>query len=271
MTLASPGPSQARRARRVLVTGAAGAIGYSVSVGLETRGHAVRGYDCGPARRPGEHVVGELSDVAKLKSAMEGIEIVVHLAATADSADFVTDLLPNNIVGTYNVFEAAVAAGVERVVYASTLRVVAGLGWGDRAEPVTAADGLHPHDFYSLTKCCGELMGEMYVKWGKLSVICARCGWFVRNRAEAASMRRLEAAQRVYLSHRDGAEFFSCAVEVQDVKYAQLFAISKNHGKGVLDLVAAKEIIGYEPRDSWPEGSSWEEREFPSPAKSGLR
>src|SRR4051812_11198038 len=256
MTLPSPGPSQARRARRVLVTGAAGAIGYTASVALEARGHTVRGYDRGPSRRPGEHVVGELSDVATLKSAMEGIEIVVHLAATPDNADFVTDLLPNNIVGTYNVFEAAVAAGVERVVYASTLRVVAGLVWGNRSEPVTAADGLHPHDFYSLTKCCGELMGEMYVKWGKLSVICVRCGWFVRNRAEAASMEKMEAAHKVYLSHRDGAEFFCRAVEAEDVKSPHLFATRKNQGKTVLDLAEAKEIIGYEPQDSWPEGSS---------------
>jgi uronate dehydrogenase len=258
------------RPRRVLVTGASGAIGYSVSEGLEARGHAVRGYDRGPARRPGDHVVGELGDVATLKSAMKGIEVVVHLAATADTADFVTDLVPNNIIGTHNVFEAAVAAGAERVVYASTLRVVAGLGWGERAEPISAADGLHPHDYYSLSKCCGELMGELYVRWGKLSVICVRCGWFVRNREEAARMTEMEGAQRVYLSHRDAAQFFTRAVEVENVKFAQLFALSNNGGKRVLDLSAAKEIIGYEPRDSWPEGSSWDEREFPSPIKSGL-
>jgi nucleoside-diphosphate-sugar epimerase len=265
MTLRSPGTSQGRPARRVLVTGSSGAIGYFVCAGLEARGHAVRGYDRGPARRSGEHVMGELGDVAKLKSAMQGIEVVVHLAATADSADFVTDLVPNNIVGTHNVFEAAVAAGAERVVYASTLRVVAGLGWGERATPLTAADGLHPHDFYSLTKCCGELMGEMYVTSGKLSVICARCGWLVRNREEAARMDTSEAAQRVYLSHRDGAQFFCRAVEAEGVKFAQLFATSKNRGQSVLDLTAAREIIGYEPVDSWPEGSSWDEREFPSP------
>lgn len=254
------------RARRVLVTGASGAIGYSVSVGLQARGHIVRGYDRSPARAPGEHVVGELGDVAKLKSAMQGIEVVVHLAATADSADFVTDLVPNNIVGTHNVYEAAVAAGAERVVYASTLRVVAGLGWGKRTKALSAADGLHPHDFYSLTKCCGELMGEMYVTWGKLSVICARCGWFVRNREEASRMATSEDAQRVYLSHRDGAAFFCRAVEVESVKFAQLFATSKNRGQSILDLVGAKELLGYEPEDSWPDGSSWDEREFPSPA-----
>ncbi len=266
MTLPSPEPGHARRPRCVLVTGASGAIGYSVSEGLAARGHTVRGYDRGPARRPGEHVVGELGDVATLKSAMEGIEVVVHLAATADTADFVTDLVPNNIVGTHNVFEAAVAAGAERVVYASTLRVVAGLGWDKRTEPLTAADGLHPHDFYSLTKCCGELMGEMYVRSGKLSVICARCGWFVRNKEEAARMEEMEGAQRVYLSHRDGAQFFWRAVEVEDVKFAQLFATSKNRGQTILDLASARDVLGYEPEDSWPEGSSWDEREFPSPS-----
>ncbi len=109
-------------------------------------------------------------------------------------------------------------------------------------------------------------MGEMYVAWGKLSVICARCGWFVRNKEEAARMEKSEDAQRVYLSHRDGAAFFCRAVEVQNVKFAQLFATSKNRGQSILDLSSAKEVIGYEPVDSWPEGSSWDEREFPSPA-----
>src|SRR4029079_11645060 len=102
------------------------------------------------------------------------------------------------------------------------------------------------------------------VTWGKLSVICARCGWFVRNRDEAARMHSMEGAQNVYLSHRDGAQFFWRAVEVEGVKYAQLFATSKNHGRTVLDLTAAKEIIGYEPQDSWPEGSSSDERGFRS-------
>jgi nucleoside-diphosphate-sugar epimerase len=264
--MTSPSPKTSRP-RRVLVTGASGAIGYFACEGLEARGHLVRGYDRGPARRSGEHVVGELGHVAKLGEAMKGIEVVVHLAATADTADFVTDLVPNNIIGTHNVFEAAVAAGVERVVYASTLRVVAGLGWGERSKPLTAADGLHPHDFYSLTKCCGELMGEMYVTSGKLSVICARFGWLVRNREEAARMETSEGAQRVYLSHRDGAQFLWRAVEAEDVKFAQLFATSKNHGQTILDLVAAKELLGFEPQDSWPEGSSWDEREFPSPAE----
>jgi nucleoside-diphosphate-sugar epimerase len=259
MTSSSPTP------RRVLVTGASGAIGFFACAGLEGRGHYVRGYDRGPSRRSGEHVVGELGDVAKLKSAMQDIDVVVHLAATADTADFVTDLVPNNIIGTHHVFEAAVAAGVKRVVYASTLRVVGGLGWHAREKPITVEDGLHPHDYYSLTKCCGELMGQIFARSGKLSVICARCGWLVRNREEAARMQSMEPAQRVYLSHRDGAQFFWRAVEVENVKFAQLFVTSKNRGRGVLDLTAANELLGYEPEDSWPDGSSWDEREFPSP------
>jgi uronate dehydrogenase len=254
----------------VLVTGASGAIGYTVSEGLALRGHTVRGYDRGPSRRGGEHVVGELSEVGKLRSAMQGVDVIVHLAATADTADFVSDLVPNNIVGTHNVFEAAVATGVKRVVYASTLRVVAGLGWGSRAEPITSADGLHPHDYYSLTKCCGELMGQMFARSHKLSVICARCGWFVRNKVEAARMQEMDGAQRVYLSHRDAAQFFWRAVEADGIEFAQLFVTSKNGGRGVLDLSEPKKLLGYEPEDTWPEGSSWDEREFPSPAKAGL-
>jgi nucleoside-diphosphate-sugar epimerase len=250
---------------RVLVTGAAGAIGHVVGGGLEAAGHVVRGFDRAPARRRGDHVQGELADRAVLESAMRDIEVVVHLAATPDRADFLGDLLPNNIAGTYNVYEAAVANRVRRVVYASTARVASGVR--REAGPLTAAHGLAPMDFYALTKCCGELMGQMYEKRGQLSVICARIGWYLRNRAEAERLAASEWGRRVYLSHRDAISFFRCAVEAPTVPFLQLFVSSRNDGASAFDIAAAKEAIGYAPLDSFPHGSSFDkEPELASPS-----
>jgi nucleoside-diphosphate-sugar epimerase len=251
---------------RVLVTGASGAIGYVVSRGLEAAGHRTRGFDRSAARRPGEHVQGELSDRRALDAALSDIEVVVHLAATPDRADFLGDLLPNNIAGTYNVYEAAAAQGVRRVVYASSARVATGVQ-SPAGTPISAAHGLHPTDFYALSKCCGELMGQIYASRGQLSVICARIGWFPRNRVELDRMAAREWGRRVYLSHRDTALFFRCAVEAPVVlAFSQLFVSSRNDGDSAFDLAASKESIGYDPLDSFPEGSSFDETpEVPTP------
>src|SRR5436305_6725901 len=95
----------------VLVTGSAGRIGQAVVRELQARGHAVRGFDLVPT--PGvEAVVGDLADAAAVRRAVQGSTAVVHLAATPDDDDFLTKLLPNNVVGVYHVLEAARDAGV---------------------------------------------------------------------------------------------------------------------------------------------------------------
>jgi len=198
---------------------------------------------------------------------MRGIETVVHLAATPDRADFLTDLVPNNIAGTYNVYEAAAAAGVRRVVYASTARVASGVRPDPSESPISAADGLWPLVLYALTKCCGELMGRIYERRG-LSVICARIGWYPRNRGEVQRMAQSEWGRRVYLSHRDAVHFFRRAVEAPSVPFVQLFVSSRNDDASAFDLEAAKAAIGYQPIDSFPEGSSFDHSpEFPSPGR----
>jgi hypothetical protein len=70
----------------------------------------------------------------------------------------------------------------------------------------------------------------------------------------------------VYLSHRDAAQFFRRAVDAPSANYLQLFVSSRNGGASAFDLAAAKEAIGYEPIDTFPEGTSFEDwPEFASP------
>jgi len=247
-------------AGKVLVTGASGAVGYVTTVGLRARGYVVRGFDRAPARAPGEHVVGDLQDMDAVRAAVEGVEAVLHLGATPDVADFVTDLVPNNIVGTYNVFEAARDAGVKRVVYASSARVGFGL---DRSKPVSGKDGYGPTEGYSISKATGELIGKMYAHRYKMSVICARIGWFMRNPQEVERATRWHGSD-IYLSHDDTVRFFVAALEAQDVGYEVFFVVSRQD-KTWVDAQEPRRI-GYEPQDRWPDGSRFsDDLYFPSP------
>ena len=74
-------------------------------------------------RRPVEGLrclQADIADLEAIRPAFDGVETVVHLAAMAQGDPNWEDVLPHNIIGTYNVFEAARTAGVERVIFASS-------------------------------------------------------------------------------------------------------------------------------------------------------
>ena len=107
---------------RVLVTGAEGTIGTAVRRELGDR------YELVSLTRGPEDFPSHVADIAELEAiepAFAGCDAVVHLAASASVDSSWDDVLPNNLVGTYNVFEAARRQGVERVVYASSNHAVA--------------------------------------------------------------------------------------------------------------------------------------------------
>ena len=110
----------------VLVTGSAGRIGRAVVSELRARGRPVRGFDRVLTPGLADSVVGDISDGTAIRRAAEGACTLIHLAATPDDDDFLTQLLPNNIVGVYHTLEAARLAGVRRLVLASSGQVV----WG---------------------------------------------------------------------------------------------------------------------------------------------
>jgi uronate dehydrogenase len=236
----------------VLVTGSRGSIGRVVTEALRGRGHRVCGFDLGePAHA--DDLRGDLKDEAAVREAARGARAIVHLGATPDEADFVGDLLPNNIVGTYRVLEAAVAERVPRVVLASTLRAMSG-SWGGHARPIASDVPPRPHDFYSWTKAGVELMGEMYARKRKLSVIAARIGMFARDRDEWAMVESWRNRDS-YLSWRDARHFFVRAVEAErGPGYLALYAVGRD-GVGVFDMETARREIGYEPVDAFPAGT----------------
>ncbi len=129
-----------------LVTGASGFLGWHVARLLIERGHRVRAL-VRPSSKirelDAEQAGGDLRDPDSVKRAMAGCGLVFHVAAdyrlwAADESE----LYRSNVDGTRNVLQAARQAGVDRVVYTSTvgcIGVPAG-GEGDEDRPVTLGD-----------------------------------------------------------------------------------------------------------------------------------
>lgn len=242
-------------AKRVLITGVAGAIGQVVSRHLAGRSHHVRGFDQDPIDQPVEHHVGNLSDRGAVRRAVAGMDTVIHLAAYRNDADFMQVLLEPNVRGLYEICEAAQLAGVQRLILASTMQVIN--GFPATAEPVAISDGPRPTNHYALTKLWAELTGDMMARVHNLSVISVRVGWFPRDRIIAQRIVRSERGRDVYLSHDDAARFFACCVESptpQRGESVTLFAASRPTGQARFDLTDAAGAIGYVPQDQWPAG-----------------
>jgi nucleoside-diphosphate-sugar epimerase len=239
---------------RVLVTGSSGCIGRAVVAELARCGHAVRGFDRVPWGGLAETEVGELTDRVAVGRAMAGVECLVHLAATPDDADFLTELLPANIVGFHHVMEAARRSGVGRVVLASSGQVT---WWQHMAGglPVRPTDPPSPRSWYAATKVFMESVGRSFAEMHGMSVIVARLGWCPRTPEHAAGIAAEAWAKDVYLSPADAGRFFAAAVVAPSaVRHAVVYVSSLPVAGEAFDLGPAREVLGWEPLDRWPEG-----------------
>ncbi len=227
--------------QRILVTGSAGRIGRAAVAELVARGHAVTGFDVRPTRGVpvANSIVATLADADALRIAASGVTAIIHLAATPDDArfprgtppddgdNFVSELVPNNVIGPYQVMEAARVLKIPRVILASTGQVIDG-HLRDGFIPVKADALPRPRYLYACTKVFLEALGQVYSRQHGIAVLAVRLGWCPRDAGQVEEIRRDERAQDVYLSPGDAGRFFAAAVETATVPpFAVLYATSR--------------------------------------------
>jgi nucleoside-diphosphate-sugar epimerase len=225
----------------VLLTGPGGRIGPHILPTFHEQ-FDLKLLDRRPIEGEPETIVADLSSIETLTAAMQGCDTVVHLAATSDEAPFVEELVPNNVVGLFNVFEAARAAGVKRVVFASTVQAVS---FYPHEHSVQATDLPRSVSLYGVTKAMGETMGRYYHDKHGLEFIAVRIGWFLDYEHTLLKDGRANA---IWLSPRDAASFLARCVTAENIGYAIVHATSKTNFER-LSLAPAREILGWEPSD----------------------
>jgi UDP-glucose 4-epimerase len=171
--------------RHAVITGAAGFIGSTLADRLLAQGWRVTGFDnfstglaefVEPARRhPAFRMVeGDLLDRAALERAVEGADIVFHLAANADvrrGTEHPERDLEQNTIGTFNVLEAMRKAGVKRIGFSST-----GSIYGEHPLVPTPEDAPFPiqTSLYGASKLAGEGLIQAYCEGFGLSAVIFR-------------------------------------------------------------------------------------------------
>lgn len=230
--------------QRIVITGAAGTVARTVAAALEGR-HTLTLMDQ-RARSDHRLIPVNLSDFAAVLDRIPEADTVIHLGANPDEAEW-QDILTNNFIATYNVFEVARRKGVKRIIFPSTVMIYDGFRGRAEGEILTPERHAWPMTYYAVSKRFGEDLGKMYARKHGISVVCLRLGWFPHVPIPVEVVRQ---ERTMVLSVRDCQRLFTCAVEAPDVEFAVVNGFSKE-GAARYDLEPGRRLIGYEPRDDF--------------------
>ena len=238
----------------ITVTGAAGYLGQRVWETLLAAGHEVRATD--KAQRPGlpgPLALAELLDYAACPALVQSAEVVVHLANHNDYRGIDGPrIFSENVTMNMNVFQAAAAAGVKLVLFASSVQVTAGAPADAPPVSYLPLDGElppRPDNPYALSKQVGELALRYIVEQTGLNGVAIRFPWLMNDAAFACCPLLPEQTGRVglqkglsFLHLRDAAGLIGACVRASLPGYRIYFPASPNN---LLGLPAATVIQRY--------------------------
>jgi uronate dehydrogenase len=206
--------------KAVLLTGAAGDIGTRLRRLLKGVYPELRLSDVNtPANlEPDEQfVAADLADLPQVERAVARVDGIIHLGGFSVEGPWET-ILNANIIGCYNLFEAAHRQGVKRVVFASSNHAV---GFYPRSRRIGVDAPVRPDSRYGVSKAFGEALGALYAYKHGLRVTCIRIG----NVTEVpADRRRLS----IWLKPEDLVQLVRIGLEHPDIRYEIFFGASDN-------------------------------------------
>lgn len=205
---------------KILVTGAAGDVGTRLRRLLPPVYPDIRWSDI---REPNdlapdaEFVRADISRLDEVEKIVQGVDAVVHLGGYSVEGPWET-ILSANIVGCYNMFEAAYRAEVKRIVFASSNHAV---GFYPRDTKIAVDVTLRPDSRYGVSKAFGEAIGAFYADKHGLRVTCLRIG----NVGDAPiDERRLS----IWLKPEDLVQLIGIGLEHPDIHFEIFYGCSSN-------------------------------------------
>jgi uronate dehydrogenase len=233
---ATPSP----RFSRLLLTGAAGGLGRELRRRLKPYCHQLRLSDLADlgAAAPGEELrPARLEDRDAMRALLEGVDAVVHMGGVSVEGPF-DPILQANIVGVYNLYEAARLNGVKRIVFASSNHVT---GFYRQDEVIDARAPMRPDGFYGLSKAYGENLARFYFDRYGIETACLRIG----SSFPAPKDRRMLAT---WLSYDDLERLVMACLTAPVVGHSVVYGISDNATRWYDNRFAAH--LGFRAQDS---------------------
>jgi uronate dehydrogenase len=231
--------------QRILITGSSGVIGRLMRSRMRRPGRILRFLDL-TAPAPAEPdealeiLTGSVTDPELVARACEGVQAIIHLGGISREGAF-ADILDVNVAGTHTLLEAARAAGVSRVLLASSNHAVGFLRTTD-----TGPDGIpgditaRPDTYYGFSKAAMEAMGSLYHDRFGMDVICIRIGSCFERPGDLRGLS-------TWLSPDDCARLFEACLSAPDPGFRVIWGVSDNTRR-ICSLTEA-EALGYRSRD----------------------
>ena len=224
--------------KTVLITGAAGNVGSHLRRELAGR-YNLRLSDIVPVKdiSPGEKQArGDVAKMADMLRVTKGVDAIVHLGGFSAEGPW-ESILHANIIGCYNVFEAARRNDVKRVLFASSNHAA---GFYRRDVKIDHRVYPKPDSRYGVSKAFGEQIGSLYADKYGLEVFCMRIG---NVNPVPPDKRRLS----IWISPRDLARLVSVGIENPNINFEIVYGVSDNKRSWYDNSNARR--LGYLPQD----------------------
>jgi uronate dehydrogenase len=226
--------------KRLLLTGAAGALGRVLRPAM--RGHAsvLRVSDIQPMEASGsdEVVVCDLADKAGTDALVAGCDAIVHLGGISVERPF-EEIIESNIRGSFHLYEGARRHGVKRVVFASSNHVV---GFHPQDEHLETDCERRPDGYYGISKAFGEDLSRFYFDRYGIETVCLRIG-------SAYAAPKDQRMLSTWLSFADLEALVARSLLAPDVGHLIAYGVSANPSVWWSNAKAAARL-GFEPRDT---------------------
>jgi len=223
----------------ILVTGAAGGV-VRMLRSLMRADYRLRLSDRTPVsdRAPGEEwAAADLTDFDSVLRAVRGVDGILHLGGFSVEGSW-PQIHDANIVGAYNVFEAARQAGVRRLIFASSNHAV---GFYRRGEIIGDDVTPRPDTRYGVSKVFGEALASLYAHKYGAEVVSIRIG---NVETKPLDVRRLA----IWISPRDLYQLIRIGLERPGIVHEIVYGVSQS-SRSWWDNSNAKRL-GYRPHDS---------------------
>jgi len=224
--------------KTLLITGAAGDVGTHLRRELAGQ-YALRLSDIKPIKKLAAGEKSMPGDIARLSDMLrvtKGVDAIMHLGGFAVEGPW-SEILRANIVGCYNLFEAAHRNGVKRVLFATSNHA---MGFYRRDQKIDHRMYPKPDSRYGLSKVFGEQLGSLYSDKYGMQVFCIRIG---NVKPAPVDKRRLS----LWLSPRDLAQLVKIGVDHPDIRFEIVYGVSGNKRSWYDNSNA--ERLGYKPQD----------------------
>jgi len=222
----------------ILITGAAGDVGTRLRKLLKGIYPRIRLSDIRTPADLGsdeEFIAADLADYTHVEKITAGIDGIVHLGGISIERPW-DEIHKSNIVGCYNLFEAAYRSGVKRVVFASSNHA---MGFYPRDRKIDVDVTVRPDSRYGVSKAFGEALGALYADKHGLRVTCIRIG---NVNDKPLDKRRLS----IWVKPDDLAQLVRIGLEHPDIHFEIFYGASDNDA-GWWDNSNARRF-GYRPQ-----------------------